>query len=56
MKKQTLPKKRSTKNNPFGGFFDWNRDGKEGLGEQWLAYQIFEECNKSMNKDKKNKG
>lgn len=47
MKKQTPPKKRSANNNPFGGFFDWNRDGKEGLGEQWLAYQIFEECNKS---------
>ena len=48
MKKQTPPKKRSAKNNPFGGFFDWNRDGKEGLGEQWLAYQIFEVGNKSV--------
>lgn len=54
--KQTPPKKRSVKGNPFGGFFDFNRDGKEGLGEQWIAHQIFEECSKSMNKGKKKKG
>lgn len=32
--------------NPFGGMFDFNRDGKEDLGEQWIALQIFEECTK----------
>lgn len=32
--------------NPFGGIFDFNRDGKEDFGEQWLAYKIFEECTK----------
>ena len=30
--------------NPFGGLFDFNRDGKEDFGEQWLAFKIFEEC------------
>ncbi len=32
--------------NPFGGMFDFNRDGKEDFGEQWLAFKIFEECTK----------
>lgn len=32
--------------NPFGGIFDFNGDGKEDFGEQWLAYKIFEECTK----------
>lgn len=32
--------------NPFGGLFDFNRDGKTDLGEQWLAMKIFEECTK----------
>jgi len=36
MKKQ-LCLKSSRQNNPFGGLFDWNRDGKESLSEQWLA-------------------
>lgn len=30
--------------NPFGGFFDFDGDGKEDLGELWIAYQIFCEC------------
>lgn len=29
---------------PFGGMFDFNRDGKTDLGEQWIAYKIFEDC------------
>lgn len=37
---------RSIWDNPFGGFFDFNGDGKEDLGEQWIAYQIFNECSK----------
>lgn len=32
--------------NPFGGVFDFNHDGKEDLGEQWIAFKIFEECTK----------
>lgn len=32
--------------NPFGGLFDFNGDGKEDLGEQWIAHQIFRECSK----------
>ncbi len=32
--------------NPFGGLFDFNRDGKTDFGEQWLAMKIFEECTK----------
>lgn len=36
--------------NPFGGMFDFNRDGKESFGEQWLAFKIFEECTKEDNR------
>lgn len=25
---------------PFGGLFDLNRDGRESLSEQWLAYRM----------------
>ncbi|MCD8054944.1 MAG: hypothetical protein LUF00_13120 [Lachnospiraceae bacterium] len=32
--------------NPFGGLFDFNHDGKEDFGEQWLAMKIFQECTK----------
>ena len=32
--------------NPFGGMFDFNRDGKEDFGELWIAQKIFEECTK----------
>lgn len=32
--------------NPFGGAFDFNRDGKEDLAELWVAYKIYEECTK----------
>ncbi len=31
---------------PFGGFADFNGDGKEDLGEQWIAHQIFEDMTK----------
>lgn len=33
----------------FGGFFDFNGDGKTDLGEQYIAYRIFEECTKDNN-------
>ena len=37
--------------NPFGGLFDFNRDGREDFGEQWLAFKIFEECTKETEPD-----
>lgn len=40
-KKSEPPKKPRAK-----GPFDFNRDGKVSLGEQWIAYQIFLECTK----------
>lgn len=27
--------------NPFGGLFDFNHDGKEDFGEQWLAFKMM---------------
>lgn len=33
--------------NPFGGMFDLNGDGKEDLGEQWLGYKILEDITKT---------
>lgn len=39
-------KKSSFWDNPFGGMFDFNGDGKEDLGELWIAQKIFEECTK----------
>lgn len=32
------------KNNPFGGIFDFDGNGKEDIGEQWLRFKILEEC------------
>ena len=46
-----MSKKGSFLDNPFGGMFDFNRDGKEDFGEQWLAYKIFLECTKEDNDD-----
>jgi len=46
-----VSKKGSFLDNPFGGMFDFNRDGKEDFGEQWLAYKIFQECTKEDNDD-----
>lgn len=37
--------------NPFGGMFDFNGDGKEDFGEQFIGYKIFEECTKADNDD-----
>lgn len=36
--------------NPFGGLFDFNRDGKESLSELWIAQRMFEECAKEQEK------
>lgn len=33
----------------FGGFFDFNGDGKTDLGEQYIAYRIFKECTRDNN-------
>lgn len=38
--------KKSFWDNPFGGIFDFNGDGKEDFSEQWLGFKIFEECTK----------
>ena len=46
-----MAKKGSFWDNPFGGLFDFNRDGKEDWGEQWLAFKIFEECTKKEKPD-----
>jgi hypothetical protein len=35
--------------NPFGGMFDFNGDGKEDFGEQFIGFKIFEECTKEDN-------
>ena len=32
--------------NPFGGMFDFNHDGKEDWWEQSVAFKMFEECTK----------
>ena len=37
--------------NPFGGLFDFNRDGREDWGEQWLAHMMFEEIKKSSKEE-----
>ncbi len=34
----------SNKDDIFGGFFDFNGDGKTDIGEEWVAYKIMEEC------------
>lgn len=39
-----MSKKGSFWDNPFGGLFDFNGDGKEDFGEQWLAFKMFEDC------------
>lgn len=46
MAKKGSKGKRSFLDNPFGGLFDFNHDGKEDLGELWIAQKIFEECRK----------
>ncbi len=37
--------------NPFGGLFDFNHDGKEDFSEQWLAWRIFQESTKKKPAD-----
>ena len=32
--------------NPFGGLFDFNRDGKESSFEQYFAYRLIDQCRK----------
>ena len=40
-----------TKGDDFGGLFDFNGDGKTDLGEQFLAYQIFEQTMRDNSDD-----
>lgn len=51
-----MDKKKSFWDNPFGGVFDFNGDGKEDLCEQWIAMKIFEECTKKTERKTKSKG
>lgn len=46
-----MSKKNSFWDNPFGGFFDFNKDGKEDFLECTLAYKIFEEAVKTRKDD-----
>lgn len=36
---------------PFGGMFDFNRDGKTDFAESWLGYKIIEDCMKEEKED-----
>ena len=38
----------------FGSLFDFNRDGKLDLGEQYLDYKLFEECTRQRERSDKN--
>ena len=42
---------KNNKNDFFGGMFDFNGDGKTDLGEQWVAFKIFEDCAKNNNEN-----
>lgn len=42
-----MSKKGSFWDNPFGGLFDFNGDGKEDIGEQWFAFKMFDEITKT---------
>lgn len=37
--------------NPFGGIFDFNRNGKEEFSELWIAQKVFEDCTKEEGND-----
>lgn len=50
-----MAKKKNFWDNPFGGMFDFNGDGKEDLCEQWIAMKIFEECTKKTERKTKSK-
>lgn len=46
-----MSKKGGFLDNPFGGIFDINGDGKEDFFEQFFGYKIFEECTKEDDAD-----
>ena len=46
-----MSKKGGFWDNPFGGMFDFNGDGKEDFGEQFIGFKIFEECTKEDDDD-----
>ena len=35
----------------WGGLFDFNGDGKTDIGEQFIAYKMFEDCTKGFDSD-----
>ncbi len=35
----------------LGGLFDFNGDGKTDLGEEYMAYRVWEECMKDAESD-----
>lgn len=35
----------------FGGFFDFNGDGKTDIGEEWIGYKILEDIENNDNDD-----
>lgn len=37
--------------NPFGGMFDFNGDGKEDFGEQWLGFKMMEQLSSDEEKE-----
>lgn len=39
------------KNDLFGGFFDFNGDGKTSIDEEWIAFKIMEDVNKSSDEE-----
>ena len=42
----------SDKDDIFGGMFDFDGDGKTDIGEEFLAYMMFEELSKDDEKSK----
>ena len=42
----------SNKDDLFGGMFDFDGDGKTDIGEEFLAYMMFEELSKDEDKSK----
>ena len=43
-------------NDLFGGLFDFNGDGKTDLGEEFLAFKMFEEVTKDDEEDEDDDG
>ncbi len=46
-----MSKNSSFWDNPFGGLFDFDGNGKEDVFEQFLGFKFFEECSKETDED-----